>query len=155
MRFIPALSSVVLATILSGCAVPGLILSMSTTDPAKLNALGKGAPVASVDKALGLTKPLWTHVADFGGTPYEFRLYDSVESARVKVRNKVCQGLKCWSYDEHDIKSAPYAVVYTGKERLMQAWGPLSQLSKSEDPVVVGMLPELAKQYDAYMTARK
>jgi hypothetical protein len=155
MRFIPALCTVLLATFLSGCAVPGLILSMSTTDPAKLNALGKGAPVEAVDKALGLTKPLWTHAADIGGTPYQFRLYDSVESARVSVRNRVCQGLKCWSYDERDIKSAPYAVVYTGKESRMHAWGPLSQLGKSEDPAVVAMLPELAKQYDAYMTARK
>lgn len=155
MRFMPALCGFILAAALSGCAVLGLTPSMSTTDPAKLTALGKGAPMAGVEKTLGITKPLWTHSADIDGTPYEFRLYDWVESAPIVVRNRVCQGLKCWHYDERRLNMAPYAIVYTGKEPRMHAWGPLSELRKSDDPVVLRMLPELSKQYDAYRAERK
>lgn len=153
MRFMPALYSVILATALSGCA--GLQLSMSTTDPAKLAALGKGAPVAAVDKALGLTKPLWTHTADTDGTPYHFYVYDWVESAYIKSRNRVCEGMKCFTYNEPGFNMAPYAIIYAGKEPRMHAWGPISQLRKGDDPIVLGMLPELTKQYDAFMAQNK
>lgn len=155
MRFILALCGVILATALSGCAGPGLAISMSTTDPLKLDRLGKGAPVADVDGALGLTKPLWTQTVDIEGTPYQFRLYDSVNSAPVVRKTRVCEGMKCWSYDERRLDMAPYAIVYAGKEPRMHAWGALSQLRKSDDPVVLGMLPELSKQYDAYMAKSK
>jgi len=148
MRVSSSLSGLVLAAVLSGCAlVPGADnIPMWNGDPAKVTALGKGAPIADVDKALGRTRIMWTHSIDVDGTPYQFRLYDWVENAVVVATHRSCYKT-CNSWNEMRYDMLPYAIVYVGGEPRMHAWGTLSALRSSDDPVVAKMVPELNRRY--------
>lgn len=151
MRLPSLFASFFLAATLSGCAsIPGFDnIPMWHGDPLKVAELGKGTPVADVDKALGRTRILWTHTAEIGGTRYQFRLYDWVERAVVVAHHRSCFKT-CNSWDEMHYDMLPYALVYVGDEPRLQEWGTLSELRSSDDPAVVGMLPELNLRYAEY-----
>ncbi|MFK3740728.1 hypothetical protein [Massilia sp. TN1-12] len=129
---------------LSACAsIPGLNnIPMWHGDPAKLQALGKGAPMAEVDKALGNTRVLATDSIDVGGVPYQFRLYDWVQDTVLK--KTVCSQ-SCTS--NVDYVKVPYAIVYVGAEPRLHAWGTLKELDKSADPAVARESGQLLLRY--------
>ena len=137
MRLSLALCGAMLAAALSGCAsLPGMDnVSMWNGDPAKVAALGKGAPLADVDKALGRTRVLWTHSVDIDGTPYQFRLYDWVERAVVVRTHRSCYKT-CNTWQEMRYDMLPYAIVYSGAAPRLHAWGTLSALRSSDDKAV-------------------
>jgi len=152
MRSLPALAVVLLAAV-SGCAGDPFLknVPMWKGDAAKVDALGKGAALPAVDKALGMSRPLWTHTADFGGTPYQFRLYDWVELPSVAGRTCF---ISCSLQDQDRQDLLPYAFVYTGAEPHLHAWGTLSALRESTDPAVITMLPQLGAQYNLAKRSR-
>lgn len=151
MRFLPTLRCMVLATVLTGCAsIPGLNnIPLWHGDPAKLKALGKGALVGDVDKALGRSRVLSTETVDVNGTPYQFRLYEWVEDIVQKrtVCSQACAG-------NVDYIKVPYVIVYVGSQPQLHTWGRLDQLGKNEDPAVAGMAGKLGTRYYELTRAR-
>lgn len=152
MRSLPALALILLAAA-SGCTGGPLIknVPMWKGDAAKVDALGKGADLPTVDKALGMSRPLWTQTADVGGIPYQFRLYDWVEQPSVVGRKCL---ISCSLQDQDRQDLLPYALVYTGAEPRLHAWGTLSALRESTDPAVTAMLPQLGAQYNLAKRSR-
>jgi hypothetical protein len=146
MRSMPALAVVLLTATLSGCAAAPFVknIPMWKGDAAKVDALGKGAALPAVDKALGMSRPLWTHTANVAGTPYQVRLYDWVEQPSGAGRSCF---ISCALQDQDRQDLLPYALIYTGAEPRLHAWGTLSALRESTDPAVLAMLPQLGAQY--------
>lgn len=91
---------------------------------------------------------------DVGGTPYQFRLYDWVEQAVLVGERRTCSSSGCAMSRDMHYDKLPYALVYTGAEPRLHAWGTLSELRASTDPAVVAALPQLTQRYDEYKRSR-
>jgi hypothetical protein len=120
-------------------------------DPIKLDRLGKGAPVAEVDKAFGRSRILWSKSIETTDAPMLIRLYDWVASTEVTGMNTVCRPFGGCSTDYRERSNkVPYAVVFVGAEPKLYMWGTFSQMSDSGEAAVVAMLPELRSRYNEY-----
>ncbi|MBB3117361.1 hypothetical protein [Pseudoduganella violacea] len=157
MRLLSAFARVALVATLSGCAsIPFMNdIPLWHNDPDKIAALGKGASVADIDKALGRTRLLWSMSVDVNGTPYQFRLYDWVERAAVTGHSTNCSTNGCTTTQNMKYDKLPYALVYTGAEPRLHAWGTLAELRASTDPAVVAALPQLTRRYNEYKYPRR
>lgn len=144
MRFPSILPCIILVSALAGCtSIPGLDnIPLWQGDPVKLQRLGKGAPVADVDKALGHSRILATESIDIDGVPYQFRLYDWVE--KHVVTNTVCS--QACVTNTRPVK-VPYVIVYAGSEPRLYSWGTLKELGKSDNPAMVRMSSTLLLRY--------
>jgi hypothetical protein len=151
MRFIPVLGAALLLATLAGCvSVP-----VWERDVAALDKMGKGLPLAEVDKVFGRSTVLASQTVEVAGRTYLFRHYNlTVPTGQVR-RQTVCQaGGGCMTNFTNVERLEPFAVVFAGAEPKLLAWGKLDDLRKSTDPEVTAVLPQLNSSYTAYLMAK-
>lgn len=151
MTSISKLGSVVLALALSGCVnVP-----VWERDVTQLDKLGKGIPLADVDKIFGRSTVLYAKTAEVAGKPYLFRHYElTIPTGRMKTQTTCYQTGGCISSYTSINYEVPFAVVFVGEQPRLLAWGKMDDLRMSQDPDLVAVLPQLKASYSDYLSKR-
>ena len=149
MRHILALGCLVLT--LGGCVnVP-----VWERDVQQLSTLGKGLPVAEVDKILGRSTVLSTKSVTVDGTPYLFRHYElAVPTGQVKNQTTCYQTNGCIASLTPLSRMEPFAVVFAGAQPKLLAWGKMRELSSSTDPELKPVLASLRASYTDFLLKR-